>query len=190
VTPIVADKAIWYVMRSTGIVSLLLLSAVAVLGIATVQRWGPRALPRFVTVSLHRSISLLAVVFVAIHVATAVLDPYAGVSVAAVVVPFVAHARPFWVGLGTVSLDVTAALVVTSLVRDRLAPRVWRAVHWLAYLAWPTALAHALGTGTDASSLWLRGLAASCVLAVGAALAWRLLGSASGKRLERQPVPA
>jgi hypothetical protein len=67
-----------------------LLTGVFVLGIATFRRWRPAQLPRFVTASLHRSISLLAVVFLGIHVVTAVADPYAAVGVAAVVVPFVA----------------------------------------------------------------------------------------------------
>ena len=63
-------------------------------------RWRPGRLPRFVTPSLHRSISLLAVLFLAVHVVTAVVDPYALVSVTAVFVPFVAAKSAFWVGLG------------------------------------------------------------------------------------------
>ena len=31
----------------------------------------------------------------------------------------------------------------------RLGLRTWRAVHWLAYLCWPVALVHGLGTGSD-----------------------------------------
>ena len=73
---LIQDKAIWYVMRGSGVVSLLLLTGVMTLGIATAKRWRPAGRPRFVTAALHRSIALLAVVFVAIHVVTAVLDPY------------------------------------------------------------------------------------------------------------------
>jgi sulfoxide reductase heme-binding subunit YedZ len=184
-----ASKADWYLMRGTGVVSLLLLTAVIVLGIATVKRWRPGRLPRFVTPSLHRRISLLAVVFLAVHVATAVADPYALVGVAAIFVPFVAAKSALWVGLGALSLDLIAVLIVSSLLRRHIGARIWRALHWLAYLSWPVALAHTLGMGTDASSLWQRSLAAGCVGLVGLALAFRIRVRPSGKHLEPQPLP-
>lgn len=178
----------WYLMRASGVVSLLLLTAVFVLGIATTNRWRTRRTPGFATLGLHRSISLLAVVFLAVHVVTAVADPYAAVAIAAVVVPFVAGKSAFWVGLGAVSLDLVGALIVTSLVRRHLSLRVWRAVHWAAYLTWPLAIAHTLGIGSDSGTLWLRALAGGCVAVVGAAVALRVLRAGGGKHLEPQPA--
>ena len=181
--------AVWYLMRATGVVSLLLLTAVFVLGIATTRRWRTRRLPGFTALGLHRSISLLAVVFLVVHVVTAILDPYAVVSVAAVVVPFVAGRSAFWVGLGALSLDLVAALIVTSLLRSRLSLRVWRGVHWIAYLAWPLAIGHSLGVGSDTGTLWLRALAGGCVALVVAAVTLRLRGAGGdAKRLEPQPA--
>jgi sulfoxide reductase heme-binding subunit YedZ len=181
----------WYLMRASGVVTLVLLTAVFVLGIATTTRWRARRLPSFAAVSLHRSISLLAVVFLGIHIVTALVDPYAAVGSAAVVVPFIAGKSAFWVGLGAVSLVLTLALIVTSLLRRHLSLRVWRGVHWAAYLSWPLALGHSLGMGSDTGTLWLRAIAAGCVAAVLAAVAWRLR-RASGpvKRLEPRGVPA
>jgi sulfoxide reductase heme-binding subunit YedZ len=63
---------------------------------------------------------------------------------------------------------------VTSLLRQRVGRRVWRFVHWAAYLSWPVAVAHALGTGTDNGSLWLWLVSACCVGLVVACAAWRL----------------
>jgi methionine sulfoxide reductase heme-binding subunit len=182
-------NAVWYLLRATGVVSLVLLTAVLVLGIATFRRYRPARTPRFVTAEVHRALALLSVVFVGAHVLTAVVDPYAIVGVSAVVVPFVAGRSAFWVGLGALSLDVTAALIVSSLLRARLSPRVWRDVHRLAYLAWPLALAHSFGTGTDASSLWLDAIGAGCVVAVAASLLWRA-AAPGAKHLDRRPVPA
>jgi sulfoxide reductase heme-binding subunit YedZ len=178
------STAVWYLMRSTGLVSLLLLTAVMALGIATAGRWSPRGTPRFVTAALHRSISLLAVVFVGVHVVTAVVDPYAAVGVVAVIIPFVGAGNPFWVGLGAVSLDLIAALIVTSLLRRRLGYHAWRAIHWVAYMSWPLALVHGLGMGTDAASLW--SVALACIASVSSVLAWRLSKRHHGKRFEPQ----
>jgi sulfoxide reductase heme-binding subunit YedZ len=123
---------------------------------------------------VHRTVSLLATSLLAVHVATMLLDPYAQLRVLDVVLPFAGAYRPAWLGFGTLALDLLVAVVVTSLLRERIGRRAWRAVHWATYAIWPLALLHALGTGTDASAPWLRGLALVCALAVGAVLAWRL----------------
>lgn len=180
------NGAAWYLMRGSGVITLVLLTGVFVLGIATTKHWRGRSLPGFAVVSLHRSISLLAVVFLGVHVATAIVDPYAAVGVAAIVIPFVAGKSAFWVGLGAVSLDLTLALIVTSVLRARVGPRVWRAVHWAAYLSWPLALFHSLGVGSDTGTLWLRAVAALCIGSVVAAVAWRLQRAGSPKHLAPQ----
>ena len=140
---------VWYLIRGSGVVSLLLLTAVSALGMATVSRWRPGRVPRFVTLGLHRNLSLLAVVFLGIHVLTAVIDPDASVRLVSVFVPSLSDRYGLWLGLAALALDLVIALVVTSLVRGRLPDRLWRAVHWLAYLAWPVALLHGAGMGTD-----------------------------------------
>jgi methionine sulfoxide reductase heme-binding subunit len=103
-----------------------------------------------------------------------------------IVVPFVAGSRAFWVGLGTVSLDLLAALIASSLLRRHLSQRLWRGVHWLAYVSWPVALVHGLGIGSDTGTFWLRSISAVCVALVGAAVLWRL-GDRDGAAKHREP---
>ena len=165
--------AFWYLARGTGVVTLILLTVVVALGIATRSGRPLPGLPRFAVAGVHRSVSLLAVVLLGLHVATLLVDPYAQLKLVDVVVPFVGTYRPLWLGLGTLALDLLVALVVTSLLRHRIGRRTWRGLHWLAYACWPVALLHGLGTGTDSGTLWLRGVAAACVTTVLAALAWR-----------------
>jgi sulfoxide reductase heme-binding subunit YedZ len=173
-----APSPLWYLSRGTGAVTLVLLTATVVLGIAGTLRWRPGAgLPRFLVDGLHRNLSLLVVVLLAAHVLTAVLDPFAHLRALDAVVPLASSYRPLWLGLGALALDLLIALVMTSLVRARLGLRAWRAVHWLAYACWPVALLHGLGTGTDASTTWLQALAALCAGAVAAAVATRLVRS-------------
>lgn len=165
---------LWYLTRGTGLVALVLLTATVVLGVVTTSRWQRPAWPRFATLGLHRNLSLLAVLFLAVHILTAELDTFAPVGWLATVVPFASHYRPLWLGLGTVAFDLFVAVLVTSLLRARIGFRTWRAVHWLAYLSWPVALLHGLGTGTDARLGWVQLLDACCVLAALAAVGWRL----------------
>jgi hypothetical protein len=171
-----APSPLWYLSRGTGAVTLVLLTATVVLGIAGTLRWRPGvALPRFLVDGLHRNLALLVVVLLAAHVLTGVLDPFAHLHALDAVVPLASTYRPLWLGLGALALDLLIALVVTSLVRARLGLRAWRAVHWVAYACWPVALLHGIGTGTDASAPWLQLLTALCVAAVAAAVAARLV---------------
>jgi sulfoxide reductase heme-binding subunit YedZ len=166
----------WYLMRATGLVALIFLTLVVALGVAASTRLRTRGLPLYVTTTVHRNAALLAVAFLAVHVVTAVVDPDAAVQLTAVLVPFTSHWAPFWVGLGALALDLVAALVVTSLVRRRVPYRLWRRIHWAAYAAWPLALVHGLGAGTDRGTEWMRAVDAVCIGLVGAAGIWRLSG--------------
>ena len=168
-------NAVWFLMRGSGVVSLLLLTAVTALGIAT--RGGVRlgSLPRFATLALHRSISLLSVVFIAVHVTAAVIDPYAVVRLVDVFVPFAAASKPLYVGLGAIAVDLMLALVVTGLLRERIGQRLWRGIHWAAYAMWPVAFIHAIGMGTDTSTVWLRSLGIASLAVVAGSVIWRLL---------------
>jgi sulfoxide reductase heme-binding subunit YedZ len=168
------NDALWYVGRATGVVSLVLLTVVMVLGVGSRSGRPAFGLPRFGVVALHRAASLLSVAFLAIHVVTLTLDPDAELKLVDLVLPFDATYRPVWMGLGTVGLDLTVAILVTSLLRRRIGVRAWRAVHWLAYLSWPVAVAHTVGTGTDRSTWWLLGTTLCCLAAVLAAGVWRL----------------
>ena len=174
-TTIIPSTALWYASRATGVVSLLLLSLVVMLGILVNRQGRLPGLPAFAVTGLHRSLSLLSVLFIAVHVVTAVIDPYVSIGLAAAVIPFVSPYEPFWLGLGAVSLDLIAALILTSLVRGRISRRVWRGIHWLAYAAWPVAVVHGLGAGTDAASDWMIAIDFACVGAVLIAAAGRLL---------------
>ena len=163
----------WYLARGTGAATLVLLTLTLVLGIVNVRRWAPRGLQRFVVDDLHRTLGLLVVVLLGAHVAVNVLDDFVSISLIDAVVPFLGSYHPLWLGLGALSLDLLAALIVTSLLRARIGVRAWRAVHWVAYACWPVAVAHGIGMGTDASS-WLLWLTIACGALVAVAVAARL----------------
>jgi methionine sulfoxide reductase heme-binding subunit len=173
---------LWYATRATGVMALLLLTATVILGVAGSARFATPRWPRIVTAGLHRNLSLLAVAFVAAHVATTVLDAYVPIGWLAAVVPFNSPYRTFWLGLGAVATDLLLAVAATSLLRVRLGYRAWRSVHWLGYAAWPVALGHGLGTGTDTGLPWLLALDAVCMAAVVCALGWRLSIGAGAAR--------
>ena len=171
-------KTLWYATRGTGIVSLLLLTAIMCLGIAGARRLRTDRWPRFLVVGLHRNLALLAVAFVALHVITTVADGFAPIGLKDGLIPFTSSYRPIWLGLGTVAFDLLLALVITSLLRARLGYRSWRALHWCAYASWPIALVHSFGTGSDARIGWMQVLGAASAAVVVAAVLARLVDGA------------
>jgi predicted ferric reductase len=182
----VFTQILWFATRGAGIVSLILFSSVACLGLLAVARTQARWWPRFLTVELHRNLALLSVVFLAIHVLTAVLDPFTHLGIAAAFVPLASAYRPLPVAFGVVSVYLVAAVVVTSLLRERIGHRVWRAIHWTSYASFPLAVEHTLTAGSDAFAQWMLGVTAVCVLAVGGALLYR--ATAGGTNRERLPA--
>jgi sulfoxide reductase heme-binding subunit YedZ len=179
-------SAFWYLTRGTGVVALMVLTASVALGIANVRRVRLPGAPRFVTLGLHRTVSLLAAAFVAVHVVTAVADGYVPLTVVDAVVPFSSAYHPFWIGLGAISLDMLLAVILTSLLRRRIGYRAWRVVHWTAYASWPVALVHSVGTGTDAGTGWMTALILVLVSVMIAAVLARL----SNRGSRAAPAPA
>ena len=174
VAAIGGPRTLWYATRGTGVVSLVLLTAILCLGIAGVRRFRSERWPRFLIVGLHRNLTLVALVFLALHIVTTVLDGYTPIGFKDAVIPFVASYRPIWLGLGAVAFDLLLALTITSLLRAHIGYRAWRALHWAAYATWPIALLHALGTGSDARVAWMQVLGAALAATVMAAVVLRL----------------
>jgi sulfoxide reductase heme-binding subunit YedZ len=162
----VGPSLYWYVTRATGSVALVLLSASVVIGIAAIARLRAPGVPRFMIDGLHRTVSLLALVLLVIHILTSVLDSFAPISLTDAVIPFAGAYRPLWLGLGAVAFDLLLAVTITSLVRRRLGHSTWRGIHWLAYACWPVAVLHGFGTGSDVHQAWMLLIDIACIAAV------------------------
>ena len=170
-----SDIVLWYTTRGAGAVSMILLSAVVILGVLSSLRFQSAGWPRFLTPALHRNLALMTLVFLALHIVTAVVDPFTHLGWLTAIVPFSSYYRTFWLGLGTIAFELLAAIVVTSLIRGLIGQAAWRAIHWLAYASWPVAVLHGFGTGTDALSAWFMVLSIVCVGLVAMAIVYRVL---------------
>jgi sulfoxide reductase heme-binding subunit YedZ len=170
----------WYAARAAGVVAYCLLTSGVLLGVllagrARLPRW-----PQFAVTDVHRFVALLTGAFVVLHVFALLLDRYVHTSLLAVLVPGASSYRPFWVALGTVALELLAAVGISNLLRKRLGHSRWRRIHYLTFAVWAAATAHGIGAGTDAGAEWLRLLYVVSIGSVAAALAWRAGRSAAG----------
>lgn len=174
VSGINSSTALWYASRATGVVALVLMTAAVLLGLLVTRQGRLPGLPRFAVTGLHRNLSLVAVVFVGVHVVTAVMDRFVSIPLTAAVIPLASPYERFWIGLGAVSVDITIAVIVTSLLRRHLSRRLWRAVHVLAYLSWPVAWVHSITASRDMLHSRMSLIAIGCALLVVAGVGWRL----------------
>ena len=156
---------VWVVERATGLTALALLSLAVFLGAVTSAGWSSRRFPEVRSVLLHRNVSLLSLIFLAIHVVGVLADSYVDVPLSAVIVPFTSPYQTLGVALGTVAFDLTLAVLATSYLRDRMNRRAWFWIHALTYVLWITATVHALAAGYErALTLFVAGMSALLVV--------------------------
>lgn len=169
-------QALWFTSRATGLVALLLITATVVLGASHSGRVASSGWPRFTLHAVHRNLSLLTLVFLVVHIATAIIDPYAKIAWLDAVVPFVSVYHPYLLGLGAVAFDLVLAVLVTSMLRGRIPLRLWRGVHVAGYAMFPVAVWHGMGIGgADSELWWVVALNVACCVAVVGAVVRRLM---------------
>ncbi|WP_216893304.1 ferric reductase-like transmembrane domain-containing protein [Nocardia alni] len=167
------DQALWAFGRGSGIAALVVLTVALAAGIAA--RSGRAVLlPRTGLAEFHRGAAISATALVGLHVLSLLIDPHAQLRLIDVLVPFAGSYRPMWLGLGTVAVDLLAAIMISALLRRRIGPRAFRLVHWATYLLWPVALVHAVGAGSDNTQPWLLAVVVTCVCTIAAAVLWRM----------------
>ncbi len=171
----------WDVARAGGLVAYLLLTLAMMLGLALSLRW-----PRLVTNDLHSFVTLLALIFIGVHVLAVAVDPFTRFGWRDLFVPFATRYRTPWMAAGIVGTDLLLAVWISTHLRARIGYGVWRKLHGLAFAVYVLATLHGLGTGTDSRQLWALALYAGSLLLVGGLLVKRLL-TPSGARGHAHP---
>jgi predicted ferric reductase len=146
--------AYWYLARSSAWVAYLLLWLAVMLGLMITSKsariW-PGGAAAF---DLHQFTSLLGLAFALFHGLILSGDTYVASSIWQIIVPFAMDAyRPFWVGLGQMSIYGLAILCVSFYLRRLITPRGWRLLHFLGFLIFTGVWLHGVSSGTDSTSV-------------------------------------
>ena len=183
-------NTLWFLDRSSGFVLLVLFTVSLTLGVLATRRRNPTSPARLLSQDLHVRVTSVALGLLVVHVVTAVLDSYVDITAIDVLVPFRGGYRPFWLGLGTLAVDLILLVLLTTFIRARVQERTWRVFHVLSYAAGAMSLCHAFGSGTDARTWWgLSIIIGSTVVGLGASL-WRLYIVLSGANTIGSPPVA
>ncbi len=165
----------WDVARIGGFVAYVLVLGSVVLGLVLANGWRSVRYPRFVTTELHRFVTLLAIVFTAVHGLAVAVDPFARFAPAEILVPFLSHYRPAWMALGIIGAYLLVALHLSERLRSRIGYAAWRRLHALTFAVYVLVTLHGLATGSDTRASWAIALYAGGAVAGGSLLVVRLL---------------
>lgn len=150
------EKVWWYLVRSSGVVALVLLGACVLWGVLLTTRI-LRGIDRPAwLLDLHRWLGARTVVFTAVHLLALVADDYLTFGLVELLVPFASEWRPGAVAWGVVAFWLLLAVQSSSVFMRLLPRRLWRRVHLLGYLSLWTAVVHGATSGTDSSHVLYR----------------------------------
>jgi DMSO/TMAO reductase YedYZ heme-binding membrane subunit len=140
-----------FMLFYSGVLALVALTTAVGVGIVATDRIVMTPGHRVIAQAVHRAVSFGALAFLITHIVLEILAHRSHVIDA--FVPFLAEGRRFYIGLGTIASDLVVVLIITGIARGRFASRrpwTWRAIHAVAYLAWPFAIVHGLLAGRRA----------------------------------------
>ena len=102
---------------------------------------------------LHQEWTLAAAIATVLHIVLVVMNPEAGISPWAAVIPFASARMTGSMAIGAISTLLLALITVTSWLRTLVPYTAWRAIHALSFGAMLLALAHSIAAGTDTPSV-------------------------------------
>jgi len=144
-------RTTWFITRSSAWVAYILLWFSTLLGLVLPTKLFDRFLSPSFTFDFHEYLSLLALGFVILHVGVLLFDSYLPFSLTQILFPFLSTYRPFWVGIGTLSLYLTLLVTVTFYLRQKIGQKKFRSIHTLSLVAFFGAALHGFFSGTDSS---------------------------------------
>jgi sulfoxide reductase heme-binding subunit YedZ len=182
------DYGWWLASRASGITAFLAVSCSVALGLAMATKVLRGRVKAPTLVKLHEHLALVGLVAIAVHAITLLGDRWLNPGVGGLLVPFSMSYRPLFTGLGIIAAYLAAILGLSFYVRRHVGTRRWRSLHRLTLLVYALGVVHALGAGTDASTLWLRAilLVTGAPILFLALLRW-LPGAATAPRSAQPP---
>jgi sulfoxide reductase heme-binding subunit YedZ len=148
----------WLASRSLGVVALVLMAASVTIGLflsgRLIRRPGTPARLR----TWHEAIALTATGAIAGHGLALLGDKFLHPSLRDIAVPFAMANQPAWTGIGIIAGWLAAIFTFSFYVRKWIGTKAWRWLHRWTLGAYVLAVAHTIGSGTDARSPWLLAL--------------------------------
>ncbi len=180
------DAALWYLVRSSGWVALVLGVLALFLGFIFSARDTIGAKPAW-WLDLHNYLGGIALVFTGVHMVAVIGESTNGLGVVETLVPFTSGISTTGMTLGIISFWLFAAAVFTSWPKKLLSRKIWRWVHLGSVGGVALAGIHTWMVGTDAASPVGKAVLLACTALFSYPFAVRLLGRSKRRPARRTP---
>lgn len=172
----------WLASRASGLVALVLVTVSVLLGLAMAGKVMRRPGLSKRLMALHEQTALAGLVAIAVHGIALLGDPWLHPGIAGVAVPFALGFKTFFTGLGVIAAYLAALLGLSYYARRRIGARLWRKAHRATVVVWLLGLFHALGAGTDATTVWFRWWVILTTPVIGGLFVYRVLSTRARKQ--------
>jgi hypothetical protein len=139
----------WYATRASALIAFLLLYISIFFGLSLRIPFLNKIIKPVYSLENHCWISVVALVFSAIHGGSLLFDKFLKFSFGDILLPFYSDYEPFLTGLGIISFYFIVILTVTSYLKKYFSQKLWRFLHSLNILLYAFAIIHSLYLGTD-----------------------------------------
>jgi methionine sulfoxide reductase heme-binding subunit len=154
----VTPHLFWITSRAAGDAALILSSLGVCIGLLMGGRFVKR---RGLDLrSTHEALSLATLLTIALHAVSLFGDGFLNPTLADLAIPFASHYKTFWMSTGIVAGWMMLLLGLSYYARSAIGPARWRNLHRWTALAWVLGIAHSLGEGTDAGTMWFLAMTA------------------------------
>ncbi len=178
----------WDTARAGGFTAYVLLALSVIVGLAlTTQLQSPSKWPRIINNEMHNFLTLLATIFVGVHILATWVDPFTKFGWNEIFIPFVSHYHPLWMASGIIALYLSIAIGISTLLRSKIGYKMWRHLHILTLVVYALVTLHGLFTGSDTQTWWGLAIYLVSVALVGGLLI-RRIRLANAQKSRPQPV--
>jgi predicted ferric reductase len=147
--PAAAEKAYWFVSRSSGLLAYGVITVSVMWGLVQSGALMRRVIPPALALGLHNFLSWLGLALSGLHALILLGDHYINFTLAQLLIPFSATYEPVWTGLGTIALYLIVLLILSFYARPYLGQKTFRAFHYTSFVAFFLVTLHSLGAGSD-----------------------------------------
>lgn len=166
---------VWLTARAAGITAYVLLTLSMLAGLTLKTRPMGRLVSGATAMEVHRSLTLMGLLALAVHGVALVADRTVDIGVVELLVPGTLPYRPVWTAMGVIAAELMLILAISFRLRRRMGMRAWRALHMAAFPTFLLATLHGIFAGTDSGSGWMRWVYVGAVGSVAGGVAFRAL---------------
>ena len=176
----------WYLTRSAGMMTWLTACGSILLGLLIASKmFGKRpGMPWLL--DLHRYVSGLSFVFLAIHLGSIWVDTHVDFGFKELFIPgtSIPNYTTLSVTLGVLAGWIMVIVQLTSWIKDYLPDRLWHSIHLTSLAVVIMGFVHGVQTGTDTSNIIVLSLSASVLALVFLGVVARIVGRKQASRYQ------